>query len=483
MKYKRILLIVPNCNWISGDSRTIWGYMPYGLSMIAGSLRDRYEVSVLDANFYNLDMEAFLQKVADFNPDVTGISILTDEYAAAGHLAAKRIKEFNKEILVVAGGVYPTTRFEELNDGNIDYIFAGEGDLAFREMLDILNGDASAPKLSVWSENRHGMAVVKAQAIDKLDGLPLPAYDLVTYEDYANNFIRESVDGPADYPYGSIITSRGCPIGCVFCQVEMISGKKFRARSPENVAKEIELLIERYGIKSLLFYDDNLFLNKKRALAIFNLMIERNFNLKWKASATAEYAVDREVLETARRSGLQHVGLAIESGTERVLREIIRKTVNLSHAKEVVTMCRDLGIASTANFVIGFPGETWDEIRKTLQFAEEINVDYVKIFIANPLPRTKLYDLARDGGYLLSEKSEGWWALGRIRTEEFTEVELTILRAYEWDRINFKTEEKKAVIAGLMGVSMERIDEIRKDTFVKTTDALKRHLMSDGCPK
>ncbi len=154
-------------------------------------------------------------------------------------------------------------------------------------------------------------------------------------------------------------------------------------------------------------------------------------------------------------------------GNERVLKDIIHKPLTLDLAKEVIEKIKKRNIDLVANFIIGFPGETWDEIRETLKFAEEINVDYVRIFIATPLPNTELYKIAKEGGYLREGFSfnKHLWTDGWINTDEFTHKNLKILRAYEWDRINFKTKVKQEKTARMMRITLERLKEIRKKTL------------------
>lgn len=474
MSKKKILFVVPNCKWMDNDERTIWNIHPYGVCMIAAGLEEEYQVDIIDANFANLDKHAFLQKVSSFSPDVVGISVLTSEYALTGYLAASLVKSTSPQITVVLGGVHATTQWEEIEDANIDYLFVGEGELAFKDFLDDLFHRRVSPKARYQLlENRFSRKIIKAGVIEILDELPLPAYHLVDYSAYTHTSPRESVDEPRQYPYGRIMTSRGCPINCVFCQVKSIMGEKFRSRSPENIIAEIEYLIDHHGIQYLIFDDDNLFLNKKRAKKLFQLMISRKLQLNWHPIATAVYALDREILEIARESGLQYVDLAIESGVERVLKDIINKPVVLKQAKEIVKICAELEIDTAANFIIGFPGETWDEIRQTLAFAEELNPDYCKIFIANPLYGTRLHAMARDLNVLTDTAPQNSWFMGRIRTDQFTPENLAILRAYEWDRINFKTTEKKARIAKMMNISTIRLDEIRHATLQKANMILR----------
>ncbi|MBT9141752.1 MAG: 2-hydroxyethylphosphonate methyltransferase [Syntrophomonadaceae bacterium] len=352
-----------------------------------------------------------------------------------------------------------------IEDQNVDYVVVGEGEYVFRELLGFLNGLNDLPQRGI-AYRRDGKPVVSQRAdfIQDLNALPMPAYEKVDYLKYANTIARFSVDAPRELPHARMFTSRGCPVGCIFCQVEMISGRLFRARSAENVLNEMEWLKDTYGIKAVIFDDDNFFINRKRARAIFEEMIRRRLSIKWNAIAVPVFLLDEETLELMKESGCQYIDLALESGVERVLKEIIHKPVKLDNAIKIVEKAKSLDINVAVNFIIGFPGETWEEIRRTLQFAEMIDVDYVKIFIANPLPGTKLEAMALEGGYLVGDSSSVDWRYGKITTNEFTSQNLAILRAYEWDRINFCLPEKKKKIAHMMSITEEELDQIRRET-------------------
>jgi radical SAM superfamily enzyme YgiQ (UPF0313 family) len=286
---------------------------------------------------------------------------------------------------------------------------------------------------------------------------------------YASMCQRESVDHPRSLPYAWIFTSRGCPIGCSFCEVEEIAGRKVRFRSVDNVLDEIEWLKETYGITSLMFGDDK--------------MIDRRLNIKWNAISVAIFNLDEEMVELMEASGCQYLDIAIESGVERVLREIINKPVKLEYVQKMIEKIKEVDIDISANFIIGFPGEKWQEIRETIRFAESIDVDYVKIFIATPLPKTKLYKIAKEGGYLKEDFSFNRhnWSYGQIQTDEFNPWDLGILRAYEWDRINFSTPEKRRKIAKMMNVTEERLDQIRRETLLSVINSISHWRVSHRC--
>lgn len=311
--------------------------------------------------------------------------------------------------------------------------------------------------MDIWTLGGH------ADLITDLDQYPLPTYHLIDYSQYARRVERKSLDGPATYPYARILTSRGCPYNCCFCQVNKIVGRKFKPRSAENILKEIEWLINDYNIRSLIFGDDNLLTDRNRAIELFKGLAK--YKIPWKMIATAAFLLDDELIELMHKSGCVYVDIAIESGTERVLHDIIQKPLNLEKAIEVTKKLKQEDIYVAANFIVGFPGETWDEIRQTIKFAEDLDADYVKLFNAMPLPGT-IYQMAKEQNALVEEfASEKLnWRNGMIETDEFTVRDMSILRAYEWDRINFSTNDKRKRTAEMMGISLQELDEIRKNT-------------------
>ena len=168
------------------------------------------------------------------------------------------------------------------------------------------------------------------------------------------------------------------------------------------------------------------------------------------------------------KSGCSYIDIAIESGTERVTRDIVLKPLDFNQAKNMVKYAQSKGIFVAANFIIGFPTETWEEIRQTLNFAEEIKVDYAKIFIAIPLRNTEMYDLAEKTNSLIMDPldAETMWTVGGvIKSEHWSADDLTILRAYEWDRINFANPIKMKKTADKMGITITELNKIRKRTL------------------
>jgi len=464
---KKIVLVVPNFRWRNSMENILWHYIPYGLCMLAAVVENQYKVKIIDAYKENLSEQDFIRKIEAAKPDVVGITVLMDYFGQTMHKAAELVKFVNSNIKIIAGGVYATTNIDKvIADTNIDYLIAGEGEHTFPILLKHIFEKNKIEEEGVYYKSK-GLVVGtgRCKLIENLDELPLPAYHLINLEEYISEVSRNSTDRPSKLPYAEVFTSRGCPYHCCFCQVNYIIGRKFRARSASNVLAEIDWLIEKYKIKSVIFLDDNFLIDKQRAIDIMNGLLERN--LEWKMIATAVFLLDDELLELMSKSGCKYIDIAVESGTYRILHEVIHKPIkSFERVIELVRKAQALGIFVAANFIVGFPTETWNEIRSSLEFAEKLNADYTKIFNAIPLPHTELYEEANRLGCLIdgynSENID--WKAGFIQTNEFSAADLLILRAYEWDRINFTDSEKRIKIAKMMNTTEVELKKIRQNT-------------------
>ncbi|MBU1249342.1 MAG: radical SAM protein, partial [Proteobacteria bacterium] len=197
---------------------------------------------------------------------------------------------------------------------------------------------------------------------------------------------------------------------------------------------------------------------------------------------TAVFRLDEEMIKLMRASGCQYICIAIESGTRRVIKEIVGKPIDFDHAKNITRLAQREGIFVSANFIIGFPTETWQEIRESINFAEELNPDYMKLFHAIPLRNTRLWELCEEHGLFKAgfDQANLRWSAGQIETDEFMANDLTILRAYEWDRINFSSPEKLRRTAEQMRISVEELNRIRKQTRINAHHRIFQQLSSEN---
>lgn len=465
---KRLLLTYPNQRWQKDDINTTWDLNPSTLCLLATMVKDIVDVKIVDAQFYNMTKKAFMKEIEDYLPDYVGISVMTSEYSDTLDITAEIVKSVSKNIIVIAGGVHVTTNYDYvMKNKNIDYCVRGEGEYALKNLITFLNGESDFPSEGIIFRNGDEVIVQNQAIVEDISKLPWPTYELVDYKAYLEKSPRFGPNRPADLPCVRMGTTRGCPFGCSFCQVEIISGKKVRYRDPDDVINELLYLKEKYGIKSIIFEDDNLLMaGNHYAKRLFTLMIEKKLELKWTGIAFALFLLTDELLDLMRDSGCVGINIAIESGNERVLREIVQKPIkNLSQVPNIISKIKSRGMYCIANFVIGFPGETWDEIRETINFAEHCGADYIKIFIAVPLYRTKLFEIAREMGALDTEDTTKVdWRYSQIKSDEWTTKDISILRAYEWDRINF-SKNRMHRTAEIWGMTLNELKEIRKKTL------------------
>jgi len=469
MERKKIVLAYPNFRWMEYDIFTLWDLNPATLCLLVSMIKDIIDIKIIDAQFYNLSLEEFKNEIRKYQPDYVGISIMTSEYGDVLDIAAKAVKEVNRNIIVLAGGVHVTINFADImKNKNIDYCIRGEGEYVLRDLIQYLYGKGNLPDKGVIYR-KDGNVITQEQAmVEDISKLPWPAYGFVDFNAYLNKTGRFGPTRPPALPVFRTVPTRGCPFRCSFCQSGMLSGKKVRTRDPEDVMNELLFLKEEYGIKSIIFENDNLLMGGSNSFAkkLFTLMIKKQLDLKWICPGTALFLLNDEILDLMRDSGCVGVNVAIESGNERVLKEIVNKPIkNLKMVPKIIEKIKSRGMYCLANFIIGFPGETWDEIRETISFAETCGADYVKIYVAVPLYGTKLYKMALESGKLEcdSKNPKVNWRYGQISTDEWTAKDVSILRAYEWDRINFSKERIRRT-AELWGMTIEELKEIRKLT-------------------
>lgn len=446
---KKILLIQPPYTIDKAEPKG--SQPPLGLAYLAAVLeRDGLEVRIIDAVVegyeneldlgdnnirYGLDFSD-LQAIAEgFAPDLIGISCLFSCQYANAVKVAEVMKTRFPTVPVVMGGAHPTVAYDEvLENRNVDFVVLGEGEYTFRDLIFALGRGESPGQISGLAYRADGELRVnrKVDFIEDIDEIPFPARHLLNMEKYFR----------INRPHGTtslftsntmLITSRGCPARCIFCSIHGIWGRRFRARSPENVVAEIALLKQEYGVKELQFEDDNLTFDKERAKRIFGLMIDEQLDMHWTTpNGVALYRLDEELIDLMHKSGCYRVCLAIESGDEYVLHKIIKKPLKLERVRPIVREFKKRGVAVGGFFVVGFPSETKEQILKTFKFASRVGFDNVNFFIATPYKGTELYDHCEQNG-LLANYSYGRLKVGNasIDTPEFSARELEKLVATE----------------------------------------------------
>ena len=474
----KLLLVSPNWKWCEEEKNVNYPFPPYNLCLLAAIVREKKlvnDVKIIDAYVDDMSIDDVKLEIEKFKPDVVGTTVLMDQLCDAGHVIAKISKEINREIKTILGGVYATMNPKRaVEDENFDYIVVGEGEYVFPEMLKYFRGEQpNLPEKGVmYKENDKIIFNGRSDFVTDMDSLPIPAWDLINFPAYSDHVAREfSPDSPRDLPYVRLYTSRGCPFTCSFCQVPKIAGHTVRRQSAKRVLDELELITKKFGIKSFMNSDDNFLATGKETLREFlHGLRDRKLGLTWIFEDVGVMHLTKEKIDWLADSGCNYMGFAVETGVERISKELIAgKPLKKQHSIEMMEYAKSKGIFCSANFIIGFPTETWDEIRETIRFADQLNADYTRIHILVPLKGTKMFEMVENEG-LLNERYDHFnqkatWKAGTIESRNYTSNDLTILKAMEWDRINFSDPEKRKKICDWLRVTEEELLVRRRQTI------------------
>ncbi|MCP3952643.1 MAG: B12-binding domain-containing radical SAM protein [Desulfobacterales bacterium] len=472
MKRNVIVLFLPNYRWF--DKRP-WEVMPVTVAVLTRIFKDAgLELRLVDANIGNLTEQEALEALQKAPAKVVLVTSLSIEYYRHFQKSMQLIKTAQPDCTTVFGGIYPTVLPEEsLEIAGCDYIFLGPAEgraPAFIRALLAGDTEAASRMPGIGYRPHKGPAVINP--VSHADNRPTPVdpdYSLIDVRAYldAETFAHYQYT-LFEEPTAMLNTSFGCVHNCLFCAARTIRGRQVHFRPAASVLDEIDWFYNAHGVRHFSIVDDLFLADRKRAVHILQQMIDRDYRMTWKVSVSA-WHLDDEILELMKTSGCVLVFLFVESGSPRVLKKIIRKPLNLESLPAISRKCRELDLLTSANYVIGFPGETWDEIRTTFRVAEELDFDYSTFCIATPFPKTDLYKICREQNLLPDDfdfRNPAIMGLGQgfITTDEFTPLELMTLRAYEWDRINFSSPTKISRVARILNLDPEQLTRHRRDT-------------------
>lgn len=366
---------------------------PIGLACLSAFLKERgHEVHIIDMQGLLMDSGELTRRIADYRPDLIGITAMTTTLPEALQVAGLS-RSCAPQTAVVLGGVHPTLDPEGvLASVHVDFVIRGEGEIAFAGLVDVLENGGSFEMVDGLSYKIGGKPVIAAKAaeIGNLDRLPLPDYDAFPVERYIehNRYLR-GIRGI------SVIVSRGCPFRCTFCAVHQTMGKKWRAKSPGRVVDELITLRDRYGIEGVWFKDSIFNLNRKWVDEFCRLMINRKAGLTWQA-LTRVNMIDEKELQLMKEAGLTQLDLGIESGSPRILSRL-KKDITVDIIREKVALARKY-VRVFGFFMIGIPGEEITDVEETFALARNLDLDRWSWSIYTPLPGSALYDELIDEG-------------------------------------------------------------------------------------
>lgn len=376
---------------------------PQGLCFLGAVLRERgIEVAIVDANAEKLGAEETLARVKNFSPDVVGLSAPTAVVDAAAEIARK-VKEWNPGVVTVLGGPHVSVATEDTLEryDAFDYGVVGEGEQTFPELLERIGGDVDGVAGVAFRREGGVRRTAPRTLIENLDELPLPAYDLLPD---LRKYYQHVVIRVDRMPSASVLVSRGCARGrCIFCSRD-VYGYRSRIHGPDYILRLFQWLIDRYGVRSLNFEDEDLLAHPETMTDVYERMIEGKMDLTWAISGRVDFA-DEQLLRLMKRAGCWHISYGIESGAPEILKNI-RKGITTEQVRRAVEMTKRAGMRTKGFFMIGLPGETMETIRETARFSRSIGLDYFQMSYAAPLPGTELYRRAGEWGTFAGGWSE-----------------------------------------------------------------------------
>jgi len=395
-------------------------FPPIGLAYISAVLKkEGIETQVLDASPFSWERLAGV--IRQKTPRIVGISCWSMERCQAFE-TAKLVRKILPNAKIILGGHHATAFPRHIFIRTpADAVVIGEGELTALDLVRTMltNGNVGEVRGIAYSEAGKVLTTEPRDFITDLDQIPYPSYSDFNLDDYLG---MPDTEGRT----ASIITSRGCPHGCIFCSASQFWKRKWRARSPDNVLGEIEWLYHNQGVRNLTFFDDNFTVNKERAIAICRGIINRSLNINYAASSHVTH-IDKELLGWMKNSGCFRIDFGIESGSPKVLRNI-EKRQTVGQIEETFRLVHDVGIKPRAYLLVGNPGETVETIEETVSLMKKIRAyDSRTATITMVFPNTKLFELAKANGLL----SDDFWLQSDetpLYTCEHTLGELKALR-------------------------------------------------------
>ena len=450
----KILLIYPPATLSKIDPTSPGAIPPLGLAYIAAYLRENgYNVEILDALGEGIELRAsnaeftriglsdkqIKRRIETVSPDIVGISCHFTAYASDAHQVARIAKEVNSDILTVMGGVHANVApYEVLKDHNVNLIVSGEGEITTLELVKTLEKGEdfrSLPGTIVQTKD----TIIRnppRPLIKNLDILPFPARDLLPMRKYFEWKKKCPEEFDMLYPSTPVVTSRGCPMSCIYCAVQSVWGRNWRARSATAVVDEIELIMDEYGIREVQFIDDNMTLDRKRMFRICDEILRRRLDIKWcTPNGVAIWTLNEELLKKMKQAGCYRLSFGIESGCSKT-QQFIRKNIDLDRARLLIRKASNLGIWTVGFFIIGFPYETAHSIMRTIRYAIDSDLDFATFYLPMPFPGTDLLeiikkeDLLEDSNY--SSDILALSAMGGCPTKYFSVEQLREFQKYAY---------------------------------------------------
>lgn len=345
-------------------------YMPLGILAVAAGISSTHKVEILDAASLNLSIDETVKEIKRIKPDVLGISTVTHK----AYPMAEILRRVDGPIITV-GGPHTTHYAKEIIAQGADAVFKHHADRNF----------------DIWLNDGCKNGIYEDYITD-IDSLPFPKRELLNINDYA---IEEDKANETLFKTSGtrlpMMSSRGCPFRCVYCDVQE---KKYQGRGPVSVVNEMEHILSQ-GASSVHILDDNFNVNRKRVLGICEEITKRNLKFNWSARGRAD--IDDETARALKEAGCNRLHVGVESLDPDVL-EWMNKDQNVDAIKNFFDVCAKYGIETVPYFIVGTPVETREYRKKLPDKIRELGATYPFFNILYPASNTKYYEMLLEDG-------------------------------------------------------------------------------------
>lgn len=446
--------------------------------MVASDLLSRgFDVELFDLGIHvDNRYENLHRKIESYRPDAVLLmqSILT--YVTATDWDGVEVFDIAREVCpqsvtVLTGNAATNYPSRAVKARTCDYAIKGEVDFAFGDLVELLNSDGDIKTLPGIVYLEKGGQVYVSDTYPEVDvaKLPMPAYHILD-EQHKHGYTKNLEFGKIRYPehshnYRDIMISRGCKLRCSFCAVAYLRGprQKYRRKPLDLVIGEIEQALDQ-GVEEIHFFEDLFAENEGELLEFAEALVKRNLKFPWlQAQGIPLWPVTKDALTALVETGMYRLIAPYESGNDRALQKCAGKIHStVEHHHNVTMWASELDLEIIGLFVIGMPGEARREILDTLLFAEgHPEIDYSVFSIATPLVGTRLQKKVLKEGQLDDEDKINRVVKRTVslyRTDSFREYEMGVIRAFDWERINFSTLERKEKYAHMVGLTTAELD-------------------------
>ena len=367
-------------------------YIPYNLALLAAiTEKAGHEAKIIDGELEKISLEEIVKRSVDYNPDIVVLTGMTPFYNIAVECAGL-LKEKNLKASICVGGPHTTIMQEKAFNKEFDFGFVGDGEESWMKFLDAKESKISFTEVPglMYRENGEVKKVKRAHATKNLDEYPMAAYHLLKMGDYKIGTLNGRL------PFTSIMTFRGCPWKCIFCASDALDTTRILKRSIKSVVDEMEHIVEKYNVRHFMVLDDVLTLVRKRTVEFCNEIINRKLNITFEGSTRANL-LDEELVALMKKAGLSRLSFGLETVDED-MRKTMNKKVPLEAYTQSNALLNKYNVEALNSVMIGLPGETEENVWKTLNFlSKSKEVKQANFAIATPYPGTKFHEMAEKG--------------------------------------------------------------------------------------